>query len=575
MRTPLTGRSVGAAVSRISLAALTVVLVRIFLHSATICSATPFGVNAHTPGSAVISEAIELGVEWVRIDFVWAFIERQPHVADWSEYDLLIDQLHGRGLRILASIGYTPAWATQGPELTGVPTDPDEWQDFCYRAAERYRGRIDAWGLWNEPNLSRFWGGTRSEYIYLILLPGANAIHAADPMALVTGPDLAHLSSAHWDEWLASVLSVASNHLDIVTHHIYPGDGWSGQVTDALEEDAQWPWDPPSVREVLQDKGWWGRPFWLTETGVQSQEYGEVLQALFFTNLLTEWYRPSRTRPWVDRIFFYEMNDYAVLPERSWGILGPEPEYRRKLAFNSYHSFIPDAVHYDAEVVEISAPAFISPEEVAELRVVLRNSGTVAWRSDEVYTFTGSCTDPDWELPLIQLRLDHDLPPGAATVITVPLAAPAVPSASLPRVGHFRWRMHRQGSWFFGETARHTTTAGLDPPPLITRNPGSWIAPEGSTIELRVAAESPRSPGFQWRRNSVELADDEHVAGAWSATLTITGVSPEHAGTYDCVVSNRTGATVSEPATVTVTTGVPGDVPPRRPSARARPVLPD
>ena len=63
-----------------------------------------------------------------------------------------------------------------------------------------------AWGLWNEPNLPSYWQGSRREYIYQILIPGALAVRAADPSALVAGPDLAHLSSGSWDTWLREVL---------------------------------------------------------------------------------------------------------------------------------------------------------------------------------------------------------------------------------------------------------------------------------------------------------------------------------------------------------------------------------
>ena len=163
-------------------------------------SATGFGVNAHIPSAAIADRIVDAGIEWVRIDFLWSFVEVERDLYDWTIYDALVDRLEARGLRIYSGLGSTPAWATTGSESVGVPDDPDEWREFCYLAAYRYAGRIHAWGLWNEPNLDRFWEGSRFDYINKILLPGAQAIRSADPDALIGAPDLAHLSSADWDD---------------------------------------------------------------------------------------------------------------------------------------------------------------------------------------------------------------------------------------------------------------------------------------------------------------------------------------------------------------------------------------
>ena len=33
-----------------------------------------------------------------------------------------------------------------------------KWRAFCAAVAERYQGRVSAYQIWNEPNLSREWG---------------------------------------------------------------------------------------------------------------------------------------------------------------------------------------------------------------------------------------------------------------------------------------------------------------------------------------------------------------------------------------------------------------------------------
>jgi hypothetical protein len=101
-----------------------------------------------------------------------------------------------------------PAWATDGLPYSGIPRNVADWTDFCTRSVQRYKTSIRAWGFWNEPNLSGSWSGTRQQFIDIILKPGADAVHAADPGTIVAGPDLAHLESggALWYSWLADII---------------------------------------------------------------------------------------------------------------------------------------------------------------------------------------------------------------------------------------------------------------------------------------------------------------------------------------------------------------------------------
>ncbi|MCU0233297.1 MAG: hypothetical protein MUE90_04605, partial [Thermoanaerobaculales bacterium] len=109
-------------------------------------AASPFGINAHIPPPVVVDEVAAAGIGWVRIDFMWSLVEAERDVYRWEVYDALLDRLEASGLRPYATLQATPAWATAGPEFSGVPRDPGDWQEFVYLAAARYRGRIPAWG---------------------------------------------------------------------------------------------------------------------------------------------------------------------------------------------------------------------------------------------------------------------------------------------------------------------------------------------------------------------------------------------------------------------------------------------
>jgi len=305
---------------------------------------SPYGINFHAPtGSSMITaidEAQALGLGWIRVDFDWLNIEVSRRQFSWARHDAIVAAAQARGLLIFATLAYSPKWATDGEERIGVPYEAD-WENFVHQAVRRYDGRqgkglISHWGLWNEPNLGSFWSGTRQQYIDLILRKGAAAVRAANPHAKVLGPELAHVGSSSWWTWLSDCIAQAGDQLDIVTHHVY-GSGYATS-TQRLERRV-WPWDPPSVKEVLQQAGWLGKPVWLTEIGWQS-DGNEAQQAGNYSGFLNDWFTADPARGWIHKVFFYELRDTQSFPDLSWGILGQDPAHARKQAFYTYADFI-------------------------------------------------------------------------------------------------------------------------------------------------------------------------------------------------------------------------------------------
>ena len=309
-----------------------------------------YGINVHAPAGSQLNflfDKVEAaGIGWVRIDLVWANVEAQEDVYNWALYDALVAAAQARGLKILAIVAYTPGWATDGPPVAGVPRDVTDWEEFCFLAADRYADTIHAWEIWNEPNLDHFWDGTRSEYINLILRPGADAIRAADPDAQVGGPGLAHLVSGDqdWYRWLLEILQQAGDRFDFATHHAYDNDG-RVDVTEKLNEDTLFGddpdlWDlvPPSTREVLIEAGWFPRPVWLTETGWATDQVTEAQQAVYYGDFLSRWFVGDPGHDWIDRIFFYVIQDFTTPGIPQWGVLRTDGS--EKPAYVVYRDFI-------------------------------------------------------------------------------------------------------------------------------------------------------------------------------------------------------------------------------------------
>lgn len=143
----------------------------------------------------------EMGFGWVKQKFPWREIELTPGVFNWWRADLVVDLVASRGLKILARLDVQPQWAQADPAASlpnGPPADLETFGRFCGAIAGRYRGRIAAYEVWNEPNLTREWGGQPPDPAgYVALLKVCYlAIKAADPQAIVISAGLAPTDDA-------------------------------------------------------------------------------------------------------------------------------------------------------------------------------------------------------------------------------------------------------------------------------------------------------------------------------------------------------------------------------------------
>lgn len=136
----------------------------------------------------------DAGFTWVKQEFAWREIEGQGKgVFDWSRSDRVVNQIEEMNLKAIARVGVQPSWAAPGFPEVSPPDNYQDFGDFVYALASRYKGRIQAYQIWNEPNLSREWGErppSPAEYTELLKV-GYEAVKRADPNALVISAGLA------------------------------------------------------------------------------------------------------------------------------------------------------------------------------------------------------------------------------------------------------------------------------------------------------------------------------------------------------------------------------------------------
>jgi hypothetical protein len=132
----------------------------------------------------------ELGFGWIKQRFEWRYIE--PHIKgkmEWNEPDRIVDAVTRAGLKMIARVDNQPRWAradTTWP-IDGPPDKLSDFGDFLEAMAKRYQGRIQAYQIWNEPNLAREWGNKPpNPAAYVEMLKVAHkAVKSADPNAVV------------------------------------------------------------------------------------------------------------------------------------------------------------------------------------------------------------------------------------------------------------------------------------------------------------------------------------------------------------------------------------------------------
>ena len=252
------------------------------------------------------------GVKWSREEFNWGRIEPRRGERDWTFYDRLVEIAGGQGIRIYGLLCYWAPWAA-----SYSPEGIEQYCDFVREAVGRYRGVIDHWEIWNEPNIF-FWSGPREMYADL-LAAAYRAVKEANPDAQVLG-----CSTAGIDQDFIRLVMDAGAPFDILTIHPY-----RGHLDDAVFIE-----DLRRVRRLVTTPEGRERPVWITEMGWPSQVGGvsERNQAA----LLARVYLGSMASRAVENVSWYDFREDGPDPfynEHHFGVVRhgthePKPAYR-------------------------------------------------------------------------------------------------------------------------------------------------------------------------------------------------------------------------------------------------------
>ena len=334
--------------------------------SSSAASSFGYGFNVYARGdengadfnSKTIDAVKGAGFNWVRIQIQWKSVEPAKDQYDPLPLDRIVQQYQGSGVSILASVVKAPDWALD-PTGKQLLANYSDWEGFTHFLADRYKGKIAAYEIWNEENLASEMGGTVRVDDYAHLLQGGYAgIKLADPNAIVvfggltpTGvmnPSIAIDDLQYLQQFYQYQNGQYTKYFDVLGMHVsatnnppdkmYPDDPGTGDWSN----DPSFYFRRAEQLHQVQVQHGDTRPVWITEFGwttkneAKGYEYGADVtpqdQADYLVGAF-DW--AKKNWPWTTAMFVWNLN-YSVVSDPSdekypWSVVNsdwsPRPAY--------------------------------------------------------------------------------------------------------------------------------------------------------------------------------------------------------------------------------------------------------
>ncbi|HEV7887314.1 MAG TPA: glycosyl hydrolase [Acidimicrobiales bacterium] len=346
--------------------------------------------------AAVLDKLAAAHVQWVRVDVGWRALE-ETGKGQFSQYqfdlaDKIATMAQARGIKVLATLWGSPAWANGGGGMSKPPANVNDYADIAGTAASRLRGKIAAWEIWNEPNLGGFWQGTDAVKYAQMVRAAYPRFKAGDPNALV----LAGAVSENDTPWLTRMYDAgAGGFFDVLSVHPY--QGISNQPPEVADDGNIWVMDHVrTVRNLMIQRGDGNKQIWGTEygwsvhanngsEGTWQRGVTEAQQADYLARSLA-WF--AANHPYVTNLFWYNERQKATgdVHEDGFGLLrrdlSPRPSYNTLASVLAGAAPLPDVGGVPSAS---GAGSGVGGQGVAGYRVVSRTGRTVAYTANGSY----------------------------------------------------------------------------------------------------------------------------------------------------------------------------------------------
>ncbi len=307
------------------------------------------------------------GFGWVRQQAQWAAMEPQKGSYGndtTAQLDQFVNGANAKGLKILLSVVKSPDWVgAKG----GLPTKTQDFTDFMSFLTQRYKGKVQAYEIWNEQNYAVETGGKVNVTAYPpVLKAGFQAVKKTDPKAVVVFGGMTPTG--------VNDPSIALNEVDYLRQIYAYNNGEIKQYYDVLgahpgsncnDPDHSYPANPQGcdvsgtgkadfstdnsfyfqrvveLHQVMQDAGEGNTKMWLTEFGwttaneAKGYEYGKFVSEAQQAQYLVRAFELGKSYPWMGVMFVWNLNFSTITPPSDekypWAVLksdgSPRPAY--------------------------------------------------------------------------------------------------------------------------------------------------------------------------------------------------------------------------------------------------------
>ncbi len=195
----------------------------------------------------------EMGVSWIRSTFRWDSIQKRTKQWDFRRWDRYVENAERAGKNILAVLAYDVPWIYGKDEKKArrhiEPAKIPFFLQYVEGVVRRYKGRIKAYEIWNEPNWL-FWKGPDEDFFVLATEAGRR-IKQIDPDSYVVMGSFWRVPGG----FIRGMFRAgAFQYADAVSFHPYALDP---EGTMRLYDE---------LKEILDEEGFRG-DVWVTEVG--------------------------------------------------------------------------------------------------------------------------------------------------------------------------------------------------------------------------------------------------------------------------------------------------------------------
>lgn len=211
----------------------------------------------------------DIGVEWVRMEVRWDYVEPARGHYQWNETDRIVKNLRHLGINIQIVVDHPPVWAHP------IETFNHDFAGFMRLLVQRYKPLgVRHWEIFNEPNLPGYGWPFRYDDIifaarfYASVLETANvAIREHDSHAVIMNAGLSPdgIDPFHFLEILYG--AIGRECFDVLAFHPY---GQMHHLPDLTQK----------IRTIMMRHEDGAKPIWFNEYGTGDDEERAALLKL-------------------------------------------------------------------------------------------------------------------------------------------------------------------------------------------------------------------------------------------------------------------------------------------------------